>query len=119
MEDAAMYIVVVYIPEGHLHQVKQAMFRAGAGNIGSYSECGWEVKGWGQYRPLEGSEPYLGERSMLNRVSEYRVEVAAEEKCLKQVVEAMLEAHPYEVPAYHVYKGMTLTELRDILTAGR
>ncbi len=109
-----MYVLVVYIPEGHLYRVKQALFQAGAGAIGSYSECSWEVKGWGQYRPLEGSDPYLGERGMLNRVTEYRVEITVPDASLKAVIQALHQAHPYETPAYHVYRGMVL---QDILTA--
>ena len=109
-----MYVLVVYVPEGHLQRVKQALFKAGAGALGSYSECSWEVKGWGQFRPLGGSDPHLGEQGMLNRVSEYRVEITLPESSLKEVIQALLHVHPYETPAYHVYRGLVL---QDILTA--
>jgi len=112
-----MFILVVYIPEGHVHHVKQALFQAGAGKLGSYGECSWEVKGWGQFRPLEGSDPYLGESGMLNRVSEYRVEITAAESSIVQVLEALMKEHPYETPAYHVYRAMDKKEVQDILTA--
>ncbi len=111
-QEECMYVIVVYVPEGHLEAVKQAMFGAGAGSIGSYGECSWEVKGQGQFKPLDGSDPFLGETGQVSRVQEYRLEVTADEQHAAQAVQAMIEAHPYEVPAYHVYRGMNYRELQ-------
>ncbi len=111
-----MYQVVVYVPEGYLHQVKDALFHSGAGALGAYSECSWEVKGWGQYRPIEGSDPFYGDKGLLTRTSEYRLEVVVPRQRVLQAVQAMLKAHPYEVPAYHVCEVMDMEALQDHLT---
>ena len=97
-----MYLFCVYIPETHLEKVKAAIFNAGGGNIGDYDCCSWQVKGQGQFRPLEGSEPFVGRRGETETVSEYRLELVVEETNIKQVIKAMKSAHPYEEPAYHV-----------------
>lgn len=102
-----MFVLLVYVPEDHLDTVKEAMFGAGAGDFGGYDRCSWEVKGTGQFRPLEGSDPYLGSAGKLERVEEYRLEVICSEERASGVVEAMLKAHPYEVPAYHLYRALT------------
>ncbi len=99
-----MYILVYYVPEEALETTKEALFRAGAGSIGNYCECSWQVKGEGQFRPGNGSSPYSGERGELNRVSEYRVEIALEDSIKDSVLNVLLDAHPYETPAYHFLK---------------
>jgi hypothetical protein len=99
-----MYKLTVFIPEDHLSQVKQAMFSAGAGRIGNYDSCCWEVKGQGQFRPLKGATPFLGNEDQLETVDEYRVELVCNARHIKGVVEAMKKAHPYEEPAYDVIK---------------
>ena len=55
-----MYKLVFYVPVDHLEPVKQAVFATGAGKIGEYDSCCWQVLGVGQFRPLAGSTPYLG-----------------------------------------------------------
>jgi len=95
-----MYKLCFYVPESHLEAVKQAMFAAGAGRIGDYDSCCWQVEGTGQFRPLSGSEPFLGQQGVVERVAEYRVEMVCEDSCVKAVAAALLEAHPYEEPAW-------------------
>ncbi len=99
-----MYLLVFYVPVGEAEGVKGALFEAGAGKIGDYQECSWEVLGEGQFRPMEGSNPFLGEKGELERVAELRIEMVVEESLIDKVVKALLEAHPYEEPAYHVLK---------------
>ena len=98
-----MYQIVVYIPETHLEPVKEALFQAGAGKIGDYDSCAWQTLGQGQFRPLEGSTPFIGQTGEVETVDEYRVELVCEEEALKAAVEAMIAAHPYEEPAYSVW----------------
>jgi len=98
-----MYQIVVYVPESHLEVVKQALFKAGAGRIGDYDSCAWQSKGEGQFRPLVGSKPYLGQRGQLESVIEYKVELVCQDELLHRAIAAMLEAHPYETPAYSVW----------------
>lgn len=100
-----MYRINVYIPHSHLEVVKHAMFNAGAGRIGNYDQCCWMVKGQGQFRPLTGSDAFIGDIGKIETVDEYKVELVCEEACIKQVIEAMKQAHPYEEPAYDVYRS--------------
>ena len=99
-----VYKMCVYIPESHLEKVKTALFEAGAGRIGNYDSCSWQVLGEGQFRPLEGSAPHLGQKGIVEKVAEYKVELVCEDKLVKQVVSAMKKAHPYEEPAFDVWK---------------
>ena len=99
-----MYKLCVYIPEAQLEMVKRALFDAGAGRIGNYSHCCWQVLGTGQFLPGEGSEPFLGDRDRLETVSEYRVEMVCEDRRVDAVVEALREAHPYEQPAFDLIR---------------
>lgn len=95
-----MYKLCFYVPESHLEQVKQAVFAAGAGRLGNYDCCCWQVAGQGQFRPLEGSAPHSGVQDQLEQVQEYRVEMLCAEDCLAPVIDALRAAHPYEEPAF-------------------
>lgn len=96
-----MYILVTYVPESHLEKVKDALFSVGCGCMGGYDSCCWQTEGTGQFRPLVGSDPFIGKRGELEYVKEYRIELALEDELVEAAREALLEAHPYEVPAYH------------------
>lgn len=98
-----MYKIAVFIPEAHLEGVKQAMFDAGGGRIGDYDQCSWQVLGQGQFRPLSGSQPFLGEQGQLERVNEYKLEMVCSDMLINKVLLAMKVAHPYEEVAYEVY----------------
>lgn len=99
-----MYKLGVYVPEGSLEPVKQALFEAGAGRIGNYDCCCWQTPGEGQFRPLAGSNPALGTLDRIERVAEYRVEMVCEASALGTVIAALKASHPYEEPAYDVVR---------------
>lgn len=99
-----MYKIAVYIPESDTETVKTAMFLAGAGRLGHYEQVSWQVLGQGQFRPLEGSSPAIGEQDKLEKLAEYRVEMQCEEPFIADVIAAMKAAHPYEEPAYEVVR---------------
>lgn len=99
-----MYKLVFFVPESHLESVKEAVFAQGAGRIGDYDSCCWQVKGMGQFRPLSGSDPYIGEKGKLESVEEYRVELVCGDDCIQASVAALKESHPYEEPAYDVWR---------------
>lgn len=101
--DQYMYKLSVFIPQSQLEQVKNAMFEAGAGKIGNYDNCCWQTLGQGQFRPLNNSQPYIGQTDKLEYVSEYKVELVVDDSLIHQVISAMKQAHPYEEPAYDVY----------------
>jgi hypothetical protein len=104
-----MYKLGVFVPASHLEQVKTALFAAGAGRIGNYDSCCWQTLGQGQFRALEGSDPYIGQQGKVENVEEYRVELVCEDKLLKVVLEALRRAHPYEEPAYDVVQLVSVT----------
>lgn len=101
-----MYKLTLYVPqsehEAQLEAVKSAIFAAGAGRIGNYSHCCWQVLGTGQFQPLAGSNPHIGEHNQVQTVPEWRVECVVADEHIQAVITAMKQAHPYETPAYDV-----------------
>jgi structural toxin protein (hemagglutinin/hemolysin) RtxA len=102
-----VYKLGFYVPASHLEVVKQACFAVGAGRIGNYDSCCWQTQGQGQFRPLEGSQPYIGQTGEVEAVPEYRVEMVCSDELARAVVEAMIEAHPYEEPAWDLVQLVT------------
>jgi hypothetical protein len=102
-----MYKLSFYVPETHLDEVKAAVFAAGAGHIGNYDSCCWQILGQGQFRPLQGSAPYLGQQGVVETVAEYKVEMVCADTVVRAAVDAMIAAHPYEEPAWDVVKLVT------------
>lgn len=99
-----MYKIVFFVPESHKESVKEAIFKTGAGKIGDYECCCWEVLGTGQFKPLQSANPYIGQQGQLERVSEYRVELVCQDHLVKKAIDALKQAHPYEEPAYDVWQ---------------
>lgn len=99
-----IYKIEFYVPASHLDSVKMALFAAGAGRVGDYDCCAWQTRGQGQYRPLEGSQPYVGSTGEVETVDEYKVEMVCEEQHLKAALVAFRIAHPYEEPAHSVIR---------------
>lgn len=99
-----MYLLCFFVPETHIDAVKNALFNAGAGQLGDYKHCSWQTLGTGQFMPLEASQAFLGEINTLEKVAEYKVEIMCDAQCIKASVQALKHAHPYETPAYHVLK---------------
>ena len=83
------------------------MFEAGAGRVGNYDCCAWQTKGEGQFRPLNGSTPFIGNQGQIETVIEYKLELVCEEPCLKAVIAALKRAHPYEEVAYTAIQTKT------------
>jgi hypothetical protein len=96
------YKIIVYVPEAQAEQVKGALFAAGAGGYERYDNCAWQTKGTGQFRPKEGSNPFLGSVGKVEYVAELRIEMMCDPDHLRGALKALLEAHPYEEPAYEV-----------------
>lgn len=99
-----MYKIIFYVPPTHLETVKNALFTAGAGKIGAYSGCAWEVLGDGQFIPLEGSQPFIGTQNQPEKLPEYKVELVCDDAHIHAAIAALKKAHPYETPAYQVTK---------------
>ncbi|PCJ18520.1 MAG: NGG1p interacting factor NIF3 [SAR86 cluster bacterium] len=108
MSAALLYKIEFYVPESHLETVKSAMFEAGGGKVGNYDCCAWQTLGKGQYRPRQGSQPFLGEQDKLKVIAEYKVEMVCAAENIAKVIEAMMQAHPYEEVAYLVIRNEVL-----------
>lgn len=93
---------VVFVPSGAADAVRRAMFDAGGGQIGDYAECSWTASGTGQFLPLEGSDPMIGRRGVVEQVAEDRMEMIAPARLRCAMVAALRAAHPYEEPAFDV-----------------
>jgi len=97
-----LYKIECYVPETHLEQVKSALFAAGAGRVGDYDCCAWQTAGTGQFKPLAGSTPFIGELNEVASVAEYKVELVCAKDNLSAALQAMISAHPYQEPAFSV-----------------
>lgn len=102
-----MFKISFYVPETHLEMVKNALFDAGAGKIGNYDRCCWQTRGTGQYRPLENSHAFKGAQNQVSQETEYLVEMVFEQNSKEVVVQALLQTHPYETPAYAIWPIIT------------
>lgn len=102
-ERTPYYKLAVFIPLGHEEKLADAISRAGAGHIGNYSHCSFRLKGTGTFKPLEGTNPFIGSKGQLEKVEEIRLETIVGEEKLKETIEAMIQAHPYEEVAYDLY----------------
>jgi len=103
-----MYKITFYVPVTHVEIVKSALFAAGAGRIGDYDCCAWQVLGVGQFRPLTGATPFLGQIGEVEQVAEYKVEMVCAQTVLTAVMSALKASHPYEQPAYDVVKLLAI-----------
>lgn len=99
-----LYNICVYVPSSHKDSVFNALSKAGAGAIGNYKNCGYFINGQGTFLPNEKATPFIGKIGKQEMVNEVKIEMTVEEKYMEKVVTAMLEAHPYETPAYSAVK---------------
>ncbi|KAF2252682.1 structural toxin protein RtxA [Trematosphaeria pertusa] len=100
--------LVFFVPTAAMQTCKSAIFAAGAGKYpgpGGYTECAFTSKGTGQFRPGDAANPNIGKVGELEEVEEMRVEsICVGREVAVKAVEALKKAHPYEEPAYEVYK---------------
>ena len=89
-----------FVPFDHLEAVRSAIFAAGAGHIGGYSECSYSVDGFGTFRGGKGTQPFVGQPGVRHTEKEARLEVILPAYLSRPVVQAMTTAHPYEEVAY-------------------
>ncbi|AZI32126.1 Nif3-like dinuclear metal center hexameric protein [Kaistella carnis] len=94
----------VYVPQDHAEEVKNALFTAGAGNIGFYDECSFSIEGTGTFRPLEGSNPFSGSENIRENASEKLISVIFESYKEHKILDAVKNSHPYEEVAYQIIK---------------
>jgi dinuclear metal center YbgI/SA1388 family protein len=95
--------VVVFVPDQDLARVADALFAAGAGHIGHYSQCSFRLAGTGTFFGSDAAHPTVGQKGRREEVSEWRLEAICPDGALDRVLAAMRQAHSYEEPAYDVY----------------
>lgn len=98
-----MVKLVVFVPRSHAEAVRMAIGEAGAGFIGKYSHCSFEVAGTGNFLPGESARPFIGKAGTMETVEEIRLETILPDKITRRVLKAMRAAHPYEEVAYDLY----------------
>lgn len=98
------YKLVTFVPKENVKRVAEAIYAAGAGRIGNYSHCGFQTEGVGTFLPLEGAKPAIGERGRFEKVDEIKLEAVVPGDKVGAVVSAMHKAHPYETPAFDVFR---------------
>ncbi|MEA5155065.1 Nif3-like dinuclear metal center hexameric protein [Raineyella sp.] len=94
--------LVTFVPPEHLDRVVSALSAAGAGRVGAYDSCHFAAPGTGSFRPLAGATPFIGSVGQVEHVEELRVEMVLPRSRRAAVVAALLAAHPYETPAWHI-----------------
>lgn len=97
-----LYKLVVFVPLDHEENLRDALSEAGAGHIGAYSHCSFRSEGQGTFKPLEGTNPFIGEQGELTIVDEVKLETIVPEAKLQAVLTAMEKAHPYEEVAHDI-----------------
>ncbi|HEX7008548.1 MAG TPA: Nif3-like dinuclear metal center hexameric protein [Phycisphaeraceae bacterium] len=98
------YKLVTFVPPSHLDTVRSALCQAGAGRIGDYTDCSFSVEGEGTFRGGQTTQPTIGQRGRLERVTERRLETIVPAQRLAEVVAALMKAHPYEEPAFDLIR---------------
>lgn len=95
--------LVAFSPHAQAEAVRSALFEAGAGHIGNYDRCSYNLEGYGTFRGGAGSQPFVGEPGATHREPETRIEVVYPVYLEGRILQALLQAHPYEEPAYDLY----------------
>jgi hypothetical protein len=94
---------VTFCPTEQANQVREALFNAGAGHIGNYSDCSFNSQGTGTFKGNKNSHPFVGAKGEQHFEPEVRIETIYESIKEKEIIKALLAAHPYEEVAYDMY----------------
>lgn len=95
--------LVVFVSPDAVEKVADAIFAAGAGHIGDYSHCSYRLSGQGTFFGSASTSPTIGDRGRMEFIDETRLESVVDAKRLPAVIKALVDAHPYEEPAYDIY----------------
>ncbi len=95
--------IVTFCPVDHADKVRNALFNAGAGHIGNYDSCSYNIMGDGSFKALENAKPFVGEISKLHFEKEMRIETVFPAYLQDEILKALFISHPYEEVAYDIY----------------
>ena len=110
MDGSRQFKIVTFLPREAEKQLRRAMAQAGAGRIGNYDFCSYNVDGYGTFRPSPAALPTIGTAGHLEKVHELRMEMVCPAAALSLVIGALLSSHPYEEPAFDIYPMHAPTE---------
>lgn len=109
-----LHQLVTYVPKEHAEKVKNALFEAGAGSIGNYSECSFTKEGIGSFKGNENSNPQLGKKEKRELVEETEISLIFEAHLINKVISALKQAHPYEEVAYQILPTKNQNQTRGM-----
>ncbi len=95
--------LVTFVPEDYAGKVRADLFAAGAGHIGNYDFCSYNLTGQGTFRALDGANPFVGDIGKIHFEPEVRIETIFPKHLTGKIISALLQAHPYEEVAYDIY----------------
>lgn len=95
--------LVTFVPKANADKVREALFKAGCGQIGNYDSCSYNLEGKGTFKANAAANPFVGEKNKLHTEPETRIETVFESYKEREVIHALHKAHPYEVVAYDIY----------------
>lgn len=99
----ALLKFVTTVPHDHAESVRNAIFNAGAGHIGDYDNCSYNLGGEGTFRAKPGANPHVGEIDKLHFEPEVRIETVVPVVRKAEVIRALIAVHPYEEPVFDLY----------------
>lgn len=99
--------LAIYVPEKYQKQLLEELFKAGAGDIGNYSETSFTSSGKGSFKPSDRANPFIGEKGEREVVNEVKIETVFLEKDLNKIINTIYKNHPYEEPAFDIYQLST------------
>lgn len=97
-----LYKLTVFVPKENLDDLNKAIFEAGGGRIGNYTDCNFSTEGLGSFKPIEGAKPFSGELNAISREVEIKTEYLVSKHLIQKVLVAMNSAHPYEEVAHDI-----------------
>ncbi|MCK9424110.1 MAG: Nif3-like dinuclear metal center hexameric protein [Bacteroidales bacterium] len=95
--------LVTFCPVDHAENVRNALFQAGAGHIGNYDQCSFNLQGTGTFRAYGKASPFVGEKNRIHQEPEIRIEVIFQNYLENEIISSLLKSHPYEEVAYDLY----------------
>jgi len=107
--------LVTFVPVKQLNKVRDAMFLAGAGSIGNYSDCSFSSQGTGTFKALEKAQPFVGELGIRHEEKEFRLELIIQSHLTQTIISVLKKNHPYETVAYDM---LPLNNVFDEIGAG-
>jgi len=107
--------LVTFCPSNHAESIRESLFDAGAGHIGNYDCCSFNIPGNGTFRASDLANPFVGEKGKTHVENEIRIEVIFPEYIEQGLIKALLQSHPYEEVAYDIY---SLDNLFDQVGSG-